>query len=371
MQFKLSTKPFADALDLGVIQANVSKYYKLSCLAQLTASKNELRINLEASNVSTEILLKGSGDEDGPVTGFVDCLILKSLVGTFETNITTIEYTDGGIVLHNGSSKFTLPYLADAADGELRRPQLAPAGATKIPVDLKDWKFIKDYQMYAVALSFVHPIYTNVWIGESGDVIVGDFDNSLFTFSKKNKLGRTCLLPDTIINLFNSLPEGANITLMDKSYRVDVKTDGFEYASEFTPKYEDDGAVGNYAADAIMGSIVKDTDNTIKVPVAPIAKFLSQADLLASGGETRIEFGVVGQEVRIHDSNVDCKVKFEGTCKAFNIPMNSALFKPIIGHVDTETVNICPVDQDGEPSGLVIWTDNLTVMVGALDESAS
>ena len=233
---------------------------------------------------------------------------------------------------------------------------------------MSDWKFIKDYQMYAVALSFVHPIYTNAWIGESGDVIVGDFDNSLFTFSKKNKLGRTCLLPDTIINLFNSLPEGANITLMDKSYRVDVKTDGFEYASEFSPKYEDEDNNGNYAADAILGAVQKDAENSIKVAVAPIAKFLSQADLLASGGDNRIEFSIVGDEVRIKDENVDCKVKFEGTCKEFTIPLNSSLFKPIIGHVDSETINIAPAEVDGEVSGLTIWTDNLTVMVGALDE---
>lgn len=370
MQFTLSTKPFADALDLGVIQANISKYYRLSCLAQLTASKRELRVNLEASNVTTEILLKGQGDSEETVTGFVDCLILKQLVGTFETSTTTLEYTDGGIIFHSGSSKFTLPYLAESTDGELKRPQLAAENATKIPVDLKDWKFIKDYQMYAVALSFVHPIYTNVWIGESGDVIVGDFDNSLFTFSKKNKLGRTCLLPDTIINLFNSLPEGANITLMDNSYRVDVKTDGYEYATEFTPKYEDDGTVGNYAADAIMESVVRDNENTFKVPVAPIAKFLSQADLLSSGGNNKIEFAVTGSEVRIHDENVDCRVKFEGKCEEFNIPMNSDLFKPIIGHVDADTISVCPVKMDGVVSGLIIWTDALTVMVGAVDEEA-
>ena len=368
MNFTLSTKPFADALDLGVIPANISKYYKLSCLAQLTASKRELRINLEASNVVTEMLLKGSGDEDTEVTGFVDALILKQLVGTLESNTITLEYTDGAIVLHSGSSKFNLPFLADSTEGELRRPQLAPENATKVPVDLADWKFIKDFQMYAIALSFVHPVYTNAWIGEAGDVIVGDFDNSLFTFSKKNKLGRTCLLPDTIINLFNSLPAGANITLMDKTYRVDVKTDTFEYASEFSPKYEDEDGNGNYAADAILEAVQKDTDNAIKVAVAPIAKFLSQADLLASSSDNRIEFSVAGNEVRIKDENVDCKVKFEGSSKEYSIPLNSALFKPIIAHVDAETVNIAPAEVEGEISGLTIWTDNLTVMVGALDE---
>ena len=366
MNFQLSTKPLADALNLGVIPGNISKYYRLSCLAQVTASKRDLRINLEASNVYTEINLKGSGDSEEEITGFIDCLIFKQLIATLETNTVTLEYTDGAIIVHSGSSKFTLPFLADAEDGALKRPQLAPADAPTIPVDLKDWKFIKDYQMYAVALSFVHPIYTNAWIGESGDVIVGDFDNSLFTFSKKSKLGRTCLLPDTIINLFNSLPEGANITLMDKSYRVNVKTDGFEYASEFTPKYEDEDNNGNYSAQAIMGSVSKDSENSFKVAVAPISKFLGQADLLSSGSD-KIEFSIVGEEVRIKDDNVDCKVKFEGICKEFTITLNSSLFKPIIGHVDADTITMCPAYSEGEVAGLTIWTDNLTVMVGAVE----
>ena len=366
MKFTLSTKPLADALDLGVIPANISKYYRMSCLAQLTATRRELRINLEASNVYTEILLKGTGDEDGPIVGFVDCLVLKQLVGTFEANTTTIEYTSGGILLHSGSSKFTLPFLAEFTEGELKRPQLPAEGSPTVPVDLNDWKFIKEHQMYAIALSFVHPIYTNAWVGESGDVIVGDFDNSLFTFSKKSKLGRTCLLSDTIINLFNSLPEGATVTLMDKSYRVDVKTDSYEYASEFMPQYEDENN-GSYSADGIKGSVHKDADNTIKLPVAPIAKVLSQADLLSSGSDSPIRFSVSGQEVRIYDDNVDCKLKFEGTCKEFDVPLDAGLFKSIIGHVDSETINVCPAMLDDTVGGLVVWSDNLTVMVGAQD----
>lgn len=367
MKFTLSTKPFSDALDLGVIPGNISKYYRLSCLAELTATEKELRINLEADKVVTEILLKGSGDSKEPVTGFVDCLVLKQLVGTLETNTVTLEYGEGGITIHSGSSKFTLPFLADAADGELRRPQAAPSGASTIPVDLDDWKFIKDYQMYAIALSFVHPIYTNAWIGESGDVIVGDFDNSLFTFSKKSKLGRTCLLPDTIINLFNSLPNGANITLMDKAYRVDLKTDGFEYAAEFTPKYEDEDNNGNYSAQAIMSAVVKNNDNAIKLAVAPIAKFLSQADLLSSGGDNNIEFTVENDFVKITSENIDCKLKYEGKSENYTVLLDPKFFKPIIGHVDSETISVSPALAEGEVGGLTIWTNDLTVMVGAVE----
>ena len=90
--------------------------------------------------------------------------------------------------------------IADGA-GELARPALVPEGAIKVKIDNSDWKFVKDYQMYAIGMSFVHPVYTQVWIGSEGDVIVGDFDNSIFTFSKKNKLGKTCLLSNTIFYL--------------------------------------------------------------------------------------------------------------------------------------------------------------------------
>lgn len=368
MKFSLSTKPLADALNLSVIPGNISKYYRQSCLAQLTATKNELRINLEASSVLTEVLLKGSGDEDGPVSGFVDCLTLKQIVGTFEANVTSIEFTEGGIILHSGSSDCTLPFLAESNDGELKRPQLPEANAPKVPVKLDDWKFIKDHQMYAVALSFVMPIYTNVWVGESGDVIVGDFRKSLFTFSKKGNLGKTCLLSDTIINLFNSLPEGSNITLMNKSYRVDVKTDGFEYAAEISPKYEDEDGVGSYSSEDILGSVNKDADNTFKIAVAPLLKFLGQSEILSSGGDNKIQFTVSGKEVNIHDANVNCKIGYEGSCKEFSIPIDASTFKPIIGHLDTDTVTMCPAIVDDEVSGLIIWTDNLTVMVGAVDE---
>lgn len=366
MKFTLSTKPFSDALNLGVIPANISKYFRLSCLAQLTATKNQLRVNLQASSICTEILLKGSGDEDAEVSAFVDCLVLKQIVATLESSTVTIEYTDGGVILHSGSSKLTLPQIADSEDGELKRPNPPQEGDNKMKLDLSDWKFVKDHQMYAVALSFVHPIYMNVWIGDSGDIIVGDFDNSLFTFSKKNKLGKTCLLTDTIINLFNSLPEGAEITAMGDSYWVGVKTDGYEYASEFTPKYEGD-ETGNYRSDVFLSTVVKDANNSFQVATAPIAKFLNQADLLSTGNK-KVQFTVSGTTLQLKDDNIDCKVPVVGTCQEFSIPLNTELLKPIISHFDSENVKISPVLGEGEVNGLVIWTENLAVVVGALDE---
>jgi hypothetical protein len=60
VKFTVSTKPLSNALDLGVINANISKYYQTSCLAQITCNKHDLRINLEASFIRTELHPKGS-----------------------------------------------------------------------------------------------------------------------------------------------------------------------------------------------------------------------------------------------------------------------------------------------------------------------
>ena len=368
MQFTLSTRPFADALNLGVIPSNVSKYYSKSCLAQLTADRHQLRINLEASSISTEILLKGSGDQDEPVTTFVDCLVLTQLVGTFETSTVTIEYVEGGIVLHAGKSKFNLANMIADNAGELRRPESAPEGAAKIKLDNSDWKFVKDYQMYAIGMSFVHPVYTQVWIGDQGDIIVGDFDNSIFTFSKKNKLGKTCLLSNTIINLFNTLPEGAEITQLDRSYRVEVKTDAFEYASEFTPKYESDEGVGSYSSEIILPMAAKNEENNIEIPVAPVNKFLSQASLLSSGSEDRITLAYENGEIQIKDDNVDCRLEVQGTCKNCAGEFKTALFKSVFGNVDSETIHLSPVVEGDILVSIVIWTDNLSVVLATLDE---
>ena len=51
-----------------------------------------------------------------------------------------------------------------------------------------------------------------------------------------------------------------------------------------------------------MSAVSRNAENSVKVAVAPIAKFLSQAELLSSGGESKISFSIVGQEVRIWEN---------------------------------------------------------------------
>lgn len=372
MNFTVSTTPLTNALNLGVVSSNVSKFYQKSCLAQVTASKRDLKINLEAANVLTELQLKGSGDSEVEVTIFVDSLLLKQLVSTFESPTTTLEFTEGGLILHSGKSKFTLPKMLDAAELELNRPTMAAPGSTEIDVDKSDWKFIKDYQMYSIAMSFIHPVYTYVWVGQDGDVLVGDFDNSVFTHSKKSKLGRTCLVSDTIVNLFNSLPDGAKLTQLDKSYLITVKTDGFEYASEFTPKYEEDEGVGSYNSEIILSMMEKLEANAIKVNVAAINKFLGQAALLSSNSEDVIKLTYGNNELTLMDNNVDCKLDADApaTATPYEVEFKTVLLKSVVANCDEDIISISPMIQEGDVvAGIIVWTKNMTVVLAGIDDN--
>lgn len=369
MKFTLSTKPLSDALALGVVNANISKFYRKSCLAQVTASKSDLIINLEASFILSEIRLKGSGDAETTETIFVDSLLLKQLVSTFDTSTVTLEFTEGGLILYSGKSKFTLPKMVDGDELSLNTPSIPGESANAIKVDKADWKFIKDYQMYAIAMSFIHPVYTRVWVGSNGDVLVGDFDNSIFTHSEKNKLGDTCLLSDTVINLFNSLPEGAELYKSEKSYMIKVATDGFEFIAEFTPQYESDEGVGSYHSEMILDMVEKPAEGSIKLSTAAINKFLSQAELLKSSAEDVITLYVNdNNQIGLKDSNVDCIIDVEGKIsEPFKVNFKTSLLKSVFSNYTDESIKLAPMISEDEVVGVLVWNKELTTVLAGVD----
>ena len=370
MKFQVSTTPLNDGLALGVVNANVSNFFKRSNIAQITATKNELRINLEADRILSEIRLKGLGDSEDDVTTFVSCLLLKQLVSTFVAPVTTLEFVDGGLILHSGKSKFTLPKLdIDASSTSLNCPELPDYNSASLDIDKSDWKFIKNNQMYAIAMSFSqHPVYTRVWVGDHGDVLVGDFDNGLFTHSEKSKLGTTCLLKDSIVNLFNSLPEGAKISKVDEKYIVKVTTDGFEFISEFSPEYESDENVGSYSSDIIIDMMSHTDENSVIVPTAAINKFLSQADLLSSGSSATIKLHVDNNELTLKDDNVDCKVDLDTLYPdSYEVEFNTSLLKSVLSNYTDETVRISPMVQGEEVAGIKVWSKEVTTVLAGVD----
>jgi len=363
MKFVTSTKPLQNAVDLGIIKENISKFNQKSCLAQVTAGRENLRINIEAPSIYTEIVLRGSGDSDTEETIFVDCSLLRQLIDSFDKDITTIEYVDGGIILHSGSSKFTLPKLIEANNLSLSRPATSN-DANNIELKSSDWKFVKDHQMFAISIWMIHPVYTKVWIGDDGKVIVGDIDNVIFTLSNKSNLGSTCLLNSTIINLFTNLPEGSSIKKVDNSYLLSVTTDGYTLTSQFIPEYETDEGVGSYNSDAILTTLNK-PESFIEVDVAPIIKFLNQADIVATAQDTSTSFKVENNTLILNRGAGDFKLDITKTGELANYEgdFKSTFFKSIFSSIDSDRIKIGPVYNEGELSGSLFWTDNLSIVL--------
>ena len=371
MKFTVSTKPLSDALSLGIIDANVTNFYKPSCIAMLTATESVLKINLESSCIVTELTLKGKGtydageDSSAAVSCIVDSKLLKQLAFTIDATVVTLEFTDSGLTIHAGKSKLTLPKMVDA-DMTLKQPAVVSDPVKSIDVDKSDWKFIKDHQMYAVSMSYVHPVYTKVWISADGDVLAGDFDNSLFTHSTKSKFGTTCLVEETVVNLFNSLPDGAKLIDFGSDSRIiSCKTDGFELVTEFTPLFETNPDLGSYNSDIFL-TMMEHPDSKIKVNVSAINKFLNQADLLASSKESTVKFSVEHGSLILKDHNIDCTLDVEGnTSDAYAIELKTDKMKKVFAAYNSETVYIGPIQQEDEVVGILVWNDDLdTVLAG-------
>ena len=75
-KFTVSTKPLIDGLNLGILNANISNFFQRSTMAQVTANKNTLVINLEAAFIYSEVEFKGMGTEDESATIFVNSSLL-------------------------------------------------------------------------------------------------------------------------------------------------------------------------------------------------------------------------------------------------------------------------------------------------------
>lgn len=367
MKFTCNTKPLVEALNLGVINANVSKFHSKSCLAQITATRDLLKINLEASYVVSEIRIKGHGDTDECCTVFVNNLLLKQLVSTMETSTVTLEFDSSGLILHSGKSKFTLPKMVEGEEFELQVPDTSATISSTTKIDKGDWKFIQDHQMYALAMSFVHPVYTRVWVSQNGDVLVGDIDVSLFTHSNRSKLGQTCLLSDTIINLFNSLPEGAELMTVGSMYMIRVNTDSYEYIVQFRPQYESDEDVGSYNSEIIL-SILEHPAKYMQLSARILDKYLSQSMLLSNSNDAFIKLSVDNSGVRLQDSNVDCLIEASGSLDtAYSLEFKTTSLRLAISKYGDCDICISPSMQDDEVVGLVIWNDEFTTVLAGVD----
>lgn len=372
MKFTSNTKPLQDALNLAVVKSNVSKYYKKSGLAKVTADRHNLQINFEAAYVTSEIKVKGSGDEDSSESRFVDNVLLHDLISTFDSDITQIEFVPGGLVLYSGKSKFNVPQSLEDADLDLMKPHEIDGSYPVVDLNKANWQFIKDHQMFAISMSFIHPVYTRLWLNSNNDVIVGDFDNSLFTHSKKSTLNTDCLLSDTVINLLTSVPEDTKLIKLDRSYLISVNTDAYSYLAEVSLQSESDPDVGNYNADIILGAFSVPEGQSTKFSKAPILKLLSQSELLSKDANKTLEISVNGSTMVIRDNDVNGSfASTEPGSATYKVRLKTSDFKDILSNLDEDIISMAPTLQDdatGVVGGVVFSTSSMEAAVASVDD---
>ena len=369
MRFTVNTKPRKNVTSLGIIKANISQFYYRSGIVQITASRDNLILNIEASGIKTKMVLRGSGDEDTTVSTIVDCAKFKQLIDRIESTVLTIEFIEAGIVVCAGRSRFSVPQMVDVNDMQLDEPLEEYDGGSTVSITPTDWQFVKDHQMYAISKSKDHPVYTYVWLGENHDVIVGDIDIGRFTYSHQGTFDTTCLLPPSLVNLFTSIPANSVITKVGKSYILNIETDSYSMITEFTPKYEDDDSVGSYNS-AIILSRLTHPEASIIVDTAPLVKFLSQTAILTQSDEDKAVVFTVEDNKLTVANRVGKYSADANTGEPYSVKFQLDLFKGVIANFDSDEINIAPlygmgVDENGQrkemPVGCIFWTDNLTV----------
>lgn len=364
MEFTVSTKPLKAALNLAIVGKNINRLHQKSTVVQLTMSTNDLRINTEASQIKTEVTLKGSGD--GNATIIVDAVILKNLVSTLNANQVTIEFQQNQIIIHAGRSDFNIPKLVDTDEVSLDRPYLenisVDSGDYVGTVDKAAWNFLANHQMFALqAPGTAYPVYQNIWLGDNGDSLAGDFRESLFAHSGKCGLGATCLINDSIVNLLCSVPDNSHLYRVEETYVIYNTEDSFDYRAEFSPKQENDEN-GNYRADLLLQKLSIDNAPTISIKVSDISTILGQIALL-SDREIVVSISIEKDHITFKGRNINAVIDADGDIgeikdKKFKI----STLKKIIANLPDASVKIAPAMNNGVNVGLVFVSGDLTVI---------
>ena len=112
--------------------------------------------------------------------------------------------------------------------------------------------------------------------------------------------------------------------------------------------------------------------SAVVVDSASILKALNQSELLRTeSADTHVvDVVVCNKKLYIKDSNVNCSMDVEGDVNAdFTVHMKEKTFKPAISNLDQSKITIAPAynsDSD-DIVGLVMWTDNMEVIVGGAE----
>lgn len=367
MKFTVNTKPLKSALAITIVDSNVSKYNMVSTLVQLSMSQTKLTINTEAVAIKSEVSISGSGD--GVASIMIDAILFKKLISTINSTQLDIEFTNDSVVVKTSSGSYSLPKIVDTSEKTLDRPVVLTPDEldNAVEVERESWKFVKSHQMYSLATTDEYPVYRYIFVGENGDVLVGDFTASIFTHSTCKVLSENCLISESVVNLMNSVPDGAVITKKDDCYVIYAKTDAFEYSSSFVPRHESD-EFGRYNHEIIIGIMSTFDKEHVTVSSQDITNVLNQAQILNSK-LTKINMTVNTDSIVLSTDTMKSSIASDVTqSNSYTLTINPNSLRNVISHCTDEKLEIYPSVNDGELVGIIIVSGKLTVTVAAGEE---
>lgn len=371
MKFSLNVAPLKDALNLGVINSNISKFFEKSTVVELTVDGDTLRINTQATSLLSEALIKGSNDDNGSASAIVDCTLFKQLVSTVDVNEMTLDFEDNFLVVECGKSKFNVPKLLTDEDGaSLDRP----ASESEIDGNLcgelhpSTWKYVQDHQLYAVAMSQINKVYTRVWIGGDKGVLTGDPTLSFFTYQPSSDLDSSCLVSSTIVNLLSTLDEGSKMyKVSDNSYVVVMDSDTFTFKSQFMVDHEDEGGMGTYDADMIFEMVFDETQVPVEVSKPKLYSNVKQAELFSSSSNPLVYVEADNSGLKLVNDNVNCKISSDSSPLDYKVGFTLNDLDTVVSHMDGDTIEFAPIVKEGEVFGVRLKSGDLVALLGGVE----
>lgn len=372
MKFSLNTKPLKDAMNLCIINSNISKFFEKSTVVQLTASGDALRLNTQATSLISEATLKGSSEGSGECTAIVDCVLLKQLMGTIDSNEVSFDFQDNVLVVESGRSKFNVPkLLMDEDEVSLSRP----AGEAEVSksfcgeLNPDEWKHVQDHQIYAVSISQIQPVYTYAWMDPKKGVLTGDPRMGTFTYVPGDLLSRTRLVSTTVVNLLSALDAGSKMyEVNDSEYVVSMHCDAFDFRSEFSVKLEDENNVGTYDSDMIFDMIFDESQGGASVSKAKISANIKQALLFSTPSDPLISLKADESGLKLVNDNVNCRVSKENGSDDYETSFVVTDLDTVISHMDGDDLEIYPIIKDDEVFGIRVKSGDMIALLGGVDE---
>lgn len=368
MKFTVNTKPLKDALAIAIVDSNVSRYYQKSTLVQLTMEQNHLRINTEANAIMTEVSVYGHGECNGGESILIDALLFKKLINTISATQMDIEFSENAVSVRTASGSYNLPKMLDTSEAQLNRPESLTDSEIEfgLEVDTDSWKYIKSHQMFARATTDEYPVYTYVFFGEGGDVLVGDYKSSIFTHSSCGILGEDCLISESIVNMFNSIPDNARLIKKGENYIVNANTDAFTFTASFVPRYESD-ELGRYNSDIFIELMSTFNKEHISIKSSDITTVLNQVQIL-SKRLTKLHLCISGDTMTLSDVNMKSTIHSDVVQnQTYEVNMNPDNLRNVISHCPDATLDIYPAMNGENIVGIMIASGSMTVVIAGVE----